>query len=108
MVATGFPLRPSSTMVALVLASHFRRFMADPPAWISHSLLSSGALCLTGEQYTPKSSARHFSEDHDYLVVYAKDAVTWVPSMLSRTIEQDKAYKNPDNDPRGPWKTSDL
>jgi DNA uptake protein ComE-like DNA-binding protein len=39
-------------MVALVLASHFRRFMADPPAWISHSLLSSGALCLTGEQYT--------------------------------------------------------
>src|SRR5579885_3325722 len=58
MVATGFPLRPSSTMVALVLASHFRRFMADPPAWISHSLLSSGALCLTGEQYTRARNGR--------------------------------------------------
>src|SRR5215216_8043999 len=27
----GFPLRPSSTIIALVLASHFRRCMADPP-----------------------------------------------------------------------------
>ena len=27
---------------------------------------------------------------------------------MPRTQKQDKAYKNPDNDPRGPWKTSDL
>lgn len=58
--------------------------------------------------YSPKNSARHFSEDHDYIVVYARDAEVWTPNPLPRTAEQDKAYKNPDNDPRGPWKASDL
>lgn len=58
--------------------------------------------------YSPKSSAKHFSEDHDYVVVYAKNADTWRPNLIPRTEEQDKRYKNPDKDPRGRWKTSDL
>ncbi|MEX2524905.1 MAG: site-specific DNA-methyltransferase [Gammaproteobacteria bacterium] len=58
--------------------------------------------------YSPKNSARHFSEDHDYLVVYAANSEEWIPNPLKRSEEQDAAYKNPDNDPRGPWKTSDL
>jgi adenine-specific DNA-methyltransferase len=60
------------------------------------------------KNYSPKSTARHFSEDHDYIVVYAKSADGWIPNMMPRSEKQDKAYKNPDNDPRGPWKTSDL
>ena len=60
------------------------------------------------KNYSPKSSARHFSEDHDYLSVYAKSSELWTPNPMPRTAQQDKAYKNPDNDPRGPWKTSDL
>lgn len=60
------------------------------------------------KNYSPKSSARHFSEDHDYIVVYAKDAERWIPNPMPRSEKQDKAYKNPDNDPRGLWKTSDL
>ena len=58
--------------------------------------------------YSPKSSARHFSEDHDYVLVYARDAETWVPGLLPRTEAQDAAYKNPDDDERGRWKSSDL
>lgn len=58
--------------------------------------------------YSPKNSARHFSEDHDYIVVYAKNAEIWRPNLISRSEEQDSAYKNRDNDSRGPWKTSDL
>ncbi len=58
--------------------------------------------------YSPKNSARHFSEDHDYIVVYAKNADIWRPNLISRSAKQDKAYKNPDSDPRGLWKTSDL
>jgi adenine-specific DNA-methyltransferase len=58
--------------------------------------------------YSPKSSARHFSEDHDYVLVYARDAETWIPGLLPRTEEQDAAYTCPDDDPRGPWKPSDL
>ena len=58
--------------------------------------------------YSPKNSARHFSEDHDYIVVYAKNAEVWRPNLVPRSAEQDSAYKNRDKDPRGLWKTSDL
>ena len=58
--------------------------------------------------YSPKNTAKHFSEDHDYIVVYAKNAEAWRPNLVARTEEQDLAYKNRDKDPRGPWKTSDL
>ena len=60
------------------------------------------------KNYSPKSSARHFSSDHDYILVFAKDPDSFQPNLMPRTERQNKAYKNPDNDPRGPWKTSDL
>ena len=58
--------------------------------------------------YSPKSSARFLSENHDYVVCYAKDTARWKRNLLPRSEKQDKAYKNPDNDPRGPWKPGDL
>lgn len=58
--------------------------------------------------FAPKNTARHFSDDHDYILVYARDAEIWKPKLLPRTEAQDKAYRNPDNDPRGPWKASDT
>ena len=58
--------------------------------------------------YSPKNSARHFSEDHDYIVVYAKNSETWTPRLLPRTEEMEARYANQDNDPRGPWKAGDL
>ena len=60
------------------------------------------------KNYSPKSSARHFSSDHDYILVFARDPDSFQPNLMPRTERQNKAYKNPDNDPRGPWKTSDL
>ena len=60
------------------------------------------------KNYSPKSSARHFSSDHDYVLVFSKDAEAFQPNLMPRTEKQDRAYKNRDNDPRGPWKTSDL
>ena len=58
--------------------------------------------------YSPKNTAKHFSEDHDYVIVYARQAVAWSPRLLPRTADQDAAYTNPDQDSRGPWKASDL
>lgn len=58
--------------------------------------------------YSPKNSAKHFSADHDYLLVYAVNAGTWRPNELARSAAMDAAYKNPDDDPRGPWKPGDL
>ena len=63
---------------------------------------------LWRKNYSPKSTARHFSEDHDYVLVYAKSGETWLPNLMPRTEKQDRAYKNPDNDARGPWKPGDL
>ena len=58
--------------------------------------------------YSPKNSARHFSEDHDYVVVCAKRGEVWAPGLLPRTEEMQARYENPDDDPRGPWKPGDM
>jgi adenine-specific DNA-methyltransferase len=60
------------------------------------------------KNYAPKASARHFSEAHDYVVVYALNADKWVRNLVARSEKQDKIYKNPDNDPRGPWRPNNL
>ena len=58
--------------------------------------------------YAPKGSAKHFSGDHDYILVYAKNASIWHPHPMPRTDKQNKLYKNPDNDPRGLWRPNNL
>lgn len=58
--------------------------------------------------FSPKNSAKWFSEDHDYILVYARAKESWFPNPLPRTAEMDARYQNPDNDPRGPWASSDL
>ena len=58
--------------------------------------------------YSPKSSAKYLSENHDYIVAYAKNKSRWHRRLLPRTEEANARYENPDNDPRGPWKPSDL
>ncbi|MGA9779572.1 MAG: site-specific DNA-methyltransferase [Limisphaerales bacterium] len=57
---------------------------------------------------SPKNTAVHLSEDHEYLALYARDASIWRPNSLARTEAMLERYKNPDNDPRGPWLLSDL
>ncbi|WP_415713001.1 site-specific DNA-methyltransferase [Maridesulfovibrio sp.] len=58
--------------------------------------------------FSPKNSTRYFSEDHDYIFVFAKDKESWVPNMLPRSDEMEQRYSNADNDPRGAWTSSDL
>ena len=58
--------------------------------------------------YSPKNSAKYVSVDHDYIVMCARNAEIWRPNLLPRTEEADARYRNIDNDPRGPWKPSDL
>jgi adenine-specific DNA-methyltransferase len=58
--------------------------------------------------FSPKNTAKHFSEDHDYVVVYAHSAEQWRPSLMPRTEEMESRYSNPDNDARGVWTSGDL
>ena len=60
------------------------------------------------KKYSPGNNEKGISSDHDHLLVWAKDATIWDWNLLPRTEKQDAAYKNPDDDPRGPWKPSDL
>jgi adenine-specific DNA-methyltransferase len=46
------------------------------------------------------------SNSHDYVLVYAANFDIWrrCRNLLPKTEEHTKRYKNPDNDPRGPWR----
>lgn len=60
------------------------------------------------KKYAPQNDAKWLSDSHDFVLVYAKDKTIWRPNSLPRTAEMNARYKNPDNDPRGPWQSSDL
>ncbi len=64
--------------------------------------------CIWQKIFSPKNSARQFSEDHDYVLVYARNAAEWEPNLLPRTEEMEARYQNPDGDRRGPWTSADL
>lgn len=66
------------------------------------------ATCIWQKVFAPKNTARHFSEDHDYLLVYAKNGAAWLPNLLERTDEMAARFSKPDNDHRGPWTSGDL
>ena len=58
--------------------------------------------------FGPKNDARYLSDNHDYVVLYARAKPAWTRNLLPRTGKTDERYANPDNDPRGPWASSDL
>lgn len=60
------------------------------------------------KKYSPSNDAKFLSDVHDYILVYAKNRDLFKRNLLPRAAEQDMRYKNPDNDPRGIWKASDL
>ncbi|MDE6277884.1 MAG: site-specific DNA-methyltransferase [Muribaculaceae bacterium] len=58
--------------------------------------------------YSPINLMKHFSPSHDYILVYAKNQELAECRGIPRSQEANERYSNPDNDPRGPWKASDL
>ena len=57
---------------------------------------------------SPQANAQWLSDSHDYILVYAQKKQMWKPNLLPRTSAMNSRYKNPDNDPRGPWMSSDC
>ena len=58
--------------------------------------------------YSPKNDARFISNSHDYILMYARSINDFTIGRLERTEEANARYSNPDNDPRGDWKPSDM
>lgn len=69
------------------------------------------ATLIWQKKYSTQNDAIYFSDMHDYILVYAKrkkssrgDPAGWSLNKLPPSPEKLARYKNPDNDPRGPWK----
>jgi len=84
--------------------SHYLKIVCDEVFGRSNFVAS----VIWRKNYSPKSSSKTISVDHDYLLVFAKDISRWTPNPMPRSDKQDSAYKNPDHDSRGQWKPSDL
>lgn len=64
--------------------------------------------CMWQKIHSIKNDAKYISVNHDFIFVYAKNIDLLKFNLLDRTDEMNSRYKNPDNDPRGPWQSGDL
>ena len=55
----------------------------------------------------PKGYSGTFSVHHNFVLCYQKGE-DFELANLDRTEEHNKNYSNPDNDPKGPWRTGDV
>ena len=51
--------------------------------------------------------SKKFSGDYNHTLVYSK-LDDWQPQKIKRTKDNNAHYKNPDNDPNGPWFSSNV
>ena len=59
-------------------------------------------------KYTLSNDSKTVSYQHENILSYAKNLDVCEIGVLPRTPEMDKSYKNPDQDPKGPWKATPL
>jgi len=60
------------------------------------------------KKYTIANDAKWLSDNHDHVLIYASNKEIWRPYRLERSTEMDDRYRNPDNHPKGPWKSTPL
>ncbi len=60
------------------------------------------------KKFSPQNDAKWLSDNHDHILVYAKNKQIWRPFKLARTDGNNSRFSNPDNDPRGDWASSDM
>lgn len=57
------------------------------------------------KKFSRANDAKYFSEQHDHILIYAKQKNLFFLNKLPVEEEQTSRYKNPDNDPRGAWQS---
>ena len=60
------------------------------------------------KKYTISNDAKWLADNHDHVLIYAKNKDIWRPYRLERSPEMDSRYRNPDNHPKGVWKATPL
>ena len=84
--------------------AHYLKVLCDEVFGRSNFVTS-----VVWEKDKGRRSDTAFSSAHDYILLYAKDQQSWakVRNLLGRSAGQESRYRNPDNDPRGPWLQGD-
>jgi adenine-specific DNA-methyltransferase len=59
------------------------------------------------KKYAVSSDAKRIPPLHDHVLIYSRGA-SFAPGLLPRSAKQDDVYGNPDNDPRGRWRSDNL
>lgn len=59
------------------------------------------------KKYAISSDAKGIPPLHDHILIYSRSE-DFVPNLLPRSDKQDAVYGNPDNDPRGLWRSDNL
>lgn len=83
---------------------HYLKVLCDE-VFGRHNFVST---VIWEKKYTIANDAKWLSDNHDFILVYAKNKEIWRPNLLPRTEGMNKAYKNPDNHPKGIWKSTPL
>lgn len=60
------------------------------------------------KKFSPQNDAKWLSDNHDHILIFAKNKNYWHPNKLQRTEESNARFSNPDNDKRGVWASSDM
>ncbi|ATY14919.1 site-specific DNA-methyltransferase [Amycolatopsis sp. AA4] len=60
------------------------------------------------KRYVANVTAKYISDMHDFVHVYARDALQASVQKWALSDDQLSAYRNPDSDTRGPWRAQDL
>ena len=60
------------------------------------------------KKYGAANDAKYLSDVHEHILLYCKNKEVWHPNLFERPDELNAKYKNPDNDPRGPWVATNL
>ncbi|NLT52256.1 MAG: site-specific DNA-methyltransferase [Ignavibacteria bacterium] len=55
------------------------------------------------KKHTRSNDAKWLSDNHDFILSYAKNKMNWKRNLLPRSEDTNKGYSNVDNDPRGAW-----
>ncbi len=74
--------------------------------------------CIWEKKSSPQNDAKYISDNHDHVIVFAKNKDIWNPKKLDRTKEQNSIYKHSDEHDgidengnyygRGPWFPGDM
>jgi len=60
------------------------------------------------KKYTIANDSKWLAENHDHILVYARNKLIWRPRRLGRTEEMNARYRNPDHHSKGLWKSTPL